>query len=268
MARVNRRVLYSPTAMARRAASGPLDTLAGRLITMPRAWLFAAFVAGAVAVGELLTAGVSFLVVGRVRWAALVIGFAAGFGTSAAAAALLVLLLNRIGELQLRLEEAARTDALTGLPNRRILFETLAREIGRARRRETALAVVFVDIDEFKPVNDRHGHKIGDVVLRETGAALRAGLRAYDTVCRYGGDEFVLVLPDTGAFEGHAVAERIRESVAASVFVDGIRITISLGVADFAKGMDADSLLKAADAAVYRAKRAGRNRSEVTPSAG
>lgn len=235
---------------------------------MPRPWLFTAFVAGAVAVGELLTAGVSLLVVGRVRWTALVIGFAAGFGTSAVAAALLVLLLNRVGELQLRLEEAARTDALTGLPNRRILFETLGREIGRARRRDGALAVVFVDIDEFKLVNDRHGHKIGDLVLRETGGALRAGLRAYDTVCRYGGDEFVMVLPDTGAFEGHAVAERIRESVAASVFGDGIRITISLGVADFTKGMDADSLLKAADTAVYRAKRAGRNRSEVTPAVG
>jgi diguanylate cyclase (GGDEF)-like protein len=251
--------------MARPAADKPLDRLAERLITMPRPWLFAAFVAGAVAVGELLTAGVSLLVVGRVRWTALVIGFAAGFGTSAAAAAMLVLLLNRIGELQLRLEEAARTDALTGLPNRRVLFETLTREIGRARRREARLAVVFVDIDEFKRVNDRHGHKIGDVVLRETGAALRAGLRTYDEVCRYGGDEFVMVLPDTGAFEGHAVAERVRESVASSTFGDGLRITISLGVADFAEGMDADRLLKAADTAVYRAKRAGRNRSEVQP---
>jgi len=153
--------------MRQRTVAGPLSYLAGRFTTIPRPLLFAAVVAGAVLLGEALTAGISFLVVGQVRWTALVIGFAAGSGTSAAAAAMLVLLLNRIGELQLRLEEAARTDALTGLPNRRVLFETLTREIGRAVRREAGLTVVFVDIDEFKLVNDRHGHKVGDAVLRE-----------------------------------------------------------------------------------------------------
>jgi diguanylate cyclase (GGDEF)-like protein len=265
MACVKDSVLYCGPGMRPRTA-GPITYLADRFTTVSRPALFAAVVAGAVALGELLTAAVSFLVIGEVRWTALAIGFAAGLGTSAAAAAVLVRLLNRIGELQLSLEEAARTDALTGLPNRRVLFESLGREIGRARRRAAGLAVIFVDIDTFKLVNDRHGHKVGDAVLREAAAALRAGLRTYDEVCRYGGDEFVMVLPDTGAWDGHAVAERVREAIAASTFAGAIRITISLGVAELAGSMDADALLKAADTAVYRAKLGGRNRSEVAPA--
>jgi diguanylate cyclase (GGDEF)-like protein len=265
MACVNRCVIYSPAIMGHRPDPEPIDGLAGRIITMSRPALFAAFVTGAVAIGELLTAGVSLLVVGQVRWTALAIGFAAGFATSAIAVAILICLLNRIAELQKRLVDSARTDELTSLPNRRVLFELLAREIDRARRGEAKLSVVFVDIDRFKRINDRHGHQVGDVVLREAAAVLRGGLRTYDLVGRYGGEEFVMVLPDTGAFEGHAVAERIRERVAASVFAGGVRITISLGVAELGKGMDADRLLKAADMAVYRAKRAGRNRSDLSP---
>ena len=244
----------------------PIDYLAVRFTTVSRPGLFTAFVAGAVVLGELLTAGVSLLVVGQVRWTALLIGFAAGFVTSAVAAAILVRLLDRIGELQRRIELAARTDELTGLPNRRVLFEVLAREIERARRRAANFTVVFVDIDRFKLVNDRHGHQVGDAVLREAAAAIKAGLRTYDIVGRYGGEEFVMVLPDTGAWEGHAVAERIRESVAASLFAGMVRLTVSMGVADLGADMDADRLLKAADTAVYRAKRAGRNRSEVSPA--
>jgi len=233
-------------------------------MTVSRPVLFAAFVGGAVLLGELLTAGSSLLVVGQVRWPALVIGLAAGLLTSAAAAAVVLLLLGRIGELQVQLERSARTDELTGLPNRRVIFEVLAREIERARRRDANLCVVFVDIDLFKHVSDRLGHQVGDAVLREAAALLKGCLRVYDVVARYGGDEFVMVLPDTGAWEGHAVAERVRETLAARAFTGSVRITISLGVAGLAKDMDADRLLKAADTAVYRAKRAGRNRSEVS----
>jgi len=234
---------------------------------MSRPVLFAALVSGAVILGELLTAGVSLVVVGTVRWTALVIGFAAGFVTSAAAAALLVVLLNRIGDLQGALEHSARTDELTGLPNRRVLFETLAREIERARRGKADLAVAFADLDRLKLVNDRHGHQVGDAVLREIGAAMASGLRAYDVVVRYGGDEFVVVLPDTGAWDGHAVAERLRKAIAARTFAGSIASTISIGIAGLGKDMDADRLLKAADEALYRAKRAGRNRCEVSAPA-
>jgi diguanylate cyclase (GGDEF)-like protein len=250
--------------MGQRPVAGPIDRLAGQITTVSRPALFAAFVSGAVLLGELLTAGVSLLVVGQVRWTALVIGFAAGSATSAAGAAILVRLLKRIGDLQGQLEHSARTDDLTGLPNRRVLFETLAREIVRARRRDGKLSVVFADLDRFKLVNDRHGHQVGDVVLSEAAAAIKAGLRAYDVVVRYGGDEFVMVLPDTGAWEGHAVAERIRESIAAKELAGSIAVTISLGVAELGKDLDADRLLKAADEALYRAKRGGRNRSEVS----
>ncbi len=259
-------MVCSAVTMEKRPVTGPIDYLAERITTVSRPALFAVFVSGAVLVGELLTVGVSFIVVGQVRWTALVIGLAAGFMTSSIAAAGVVRLLDRIGELQRQLESAARTDELTGLPNRRVLFEVLAQEIERARRRDAKLTVVFVDIDQFKRINDRYGHQVGDEVLREAASAIKAGLRTYDIVGRYGGEEFVMVLPDTGAWEGHAVAERIRESVAASVFAGAVRVTISLGVADLAKGMDVDRLLKAADTAVYRAKRAGRNRSEAIPA--
>jgi diguanylate cyclase (GGDEF)-like protein len=252
------------TAMGKRPVVGPIDRLAGRITTVSRPALFAVFVSAAVLLGELLTAGVSLLVVGRIRWTALVIGFAAGFVTSAAAAAIVVRLLNRIGDLQGQLAHSAGTDDLTGLPNRRTLFEVLAREIERAGRRDAKLSVAFADLDRFKLVNDRQGHQVGDAVLRDTGAAIKAALRGYDVVARYGGDEFVMVLPDTGTSEGHAVAERIRTTVAAKVFTAAVRLTVSLGVASLAKGMDADRLLKVADAALYRAKRAGRNRSEVS----
>lgn len=249
--------------MAPRTAAESIDRLARRIMTASRPLLFAAFVGAAVLLGEGLTAGISLLVVGRVGWTALVIGFAAGLVTSAMAAVLFTTLLARIGELQGQLAHSARTDELTGLPNRRALFETLAREIVRAHRRDGKLCVAFADLDSFKLVNDRLGHQVGDAVLREAGAALTSGLRAYDAVSRYGGDEFVLVLPETGVWEGHAVAERIRETIAGRSFAGSVSLTLSIGVAGLEQGMDADALLSAADKALYRAKQAGRNRCEM-----
>jgi diguanylate cyclase (GGDEF)-like protein len=246
--------------------ANPVDALVDRLAGRSPAALFWTFTAGAVVLVELLTLVVTLVAFGSLRPDILAIGAAVGGVTAGLISFIVVRLIARIRELQGQLEHSARTDELTGLPNRRVLFEVLARYIERAERRDAKLTVVFVDLDRFKRINDQHGHQVGDAVLREAAAVLRAGLRTYDIVSRYGGEEFVMVLPETVAWDGHAVAERIRETVAAKVFTGDVHVTISLGVADLAKGMNADRLLKAADTAVYRAKRAGRNRSEVSPA--
>jgi two-component system, cell cycle response regulator len=163
------------------------------------------------------------------------------------------------------LRDQATTDPLTGLPNRRTLVETLDRELERSRRVEAACAVVFVDLDHFKRVNDTHGHAAGDAVLREAASAMRATLRPYDVVGRFGGEEFVVVLPGCDAAGAQAAAERLRVSIAATAVAVGettLRVTCSLGVAvggAHSEG-DREALLAAADAALYEAKKSGRNR--------
>jgi diguanylate cyclase (GGDEF)-like protein len=163
------------------------------------------------------------------------------------------------------LREQATTDPLTGLANRRTLLQTLDKELERCRRLGTACSVVFVDLDHFKHVNDNHGHPAGDAVLQQAASRMRAILRPYDLVGRYGGEEFVVVLPGCGAAEACVAAERLRASMAGTAMVVGtvsLRVTCSLGVAagSAQSGWDRDRLLSAADAALYRAKRAGRDR--------
>jgi two-component system, cell cycle response regulator len=163
------------------------------------------------------------------------------------------------------LREQAATDPLTRIANRRTILDTLGKELERCRRSKTACAVVFLDLDHFKQVNDTHGHAAGDEVLRQAASTMRAILRPYDLVGRYGGEEFVVVLPGCDAAGAGAAAERLRAAVAgAAIGIGGVlvRITCSLGIAvgDSASGWDGDRLLSAADAALYRAKRAGRNR--------
>jgi two-component system, cell cycle response regulator len=166
------------------------------------------------------------------------------------------------------LREQATTDALTGIANRRTILETLGRELERARRAGTSCAVVFVDLDHFKRVNDTHGHAAGDAVLRQAASTMRSTLRPYDLLGRYGGEEFVVVLPGCDVAGARAVAERLRAAVAAAPTVTGeltLRVTCSLGVAvgGGATGVDRERLLSAADAALYRAKQAGRDRVAV-----
>ena len=161
------------------------------------------------------------------------------------------------------LAELARTDALTGLPNRRHLEETLAREWNRAERYRQPLTVVMADIDHFKRINDEHGHAAGDLVLREVAACLRRGARASDVVGRWGGEEFVAVLCATheGAI---AAAENWRRAVSALVVPASearICAKLSMGVAERTPRMrDSAALLAAADEALYEAKRSGRDR--------
>jgi diguanylate cyclase (GGDEF)-like protein len=161
------------------------------------------------------------------------------------------------------LAAASRRDPLTGLANRRAFEEELAREVARAVRAGAPLAVVALDVDRFKAVNDRHGHAAGDAVLRELAARACAGVRAGDLAARIGGEEFALLLPGAALPDALELAERVRAAIAAaSVDVGGtpLAVTVSLGCAALAPGEPPAALLARADARLYEAKRDGRNR--------
>lgn len=157
------------------------------------------------------------------------------------------------------------TDSLTGLYLRDAFFRRLEDEYTRAKRYDAAFAVLMLDLDGFKEINDRHGHAAGDRYLRAAGAAIKDRLRGADLACRYGGDEFCLLLPETDLAGAGAIAERVRQSVAGLVVPgDGasLHATVSIGVAAFPDhdAGDLKALLLRADQALYHAKRAGRDR--------
>jgi two-component system cell cycle response regulator len=164
-----------------------------------------------------------------------------------------------------RLEELATTDALTRLMNRRALLERLNAEVDRARRFKSQLSLLMLDLDHFKSVNDRHGHLVGDSILRQTGALLSSAVRTIDVVARYGGEEFVLILPETAVEGAVTFAERLRERVHEHAFeIDAertIHLTCSVGVATFPTQfvLSTEDLFARADEALYRAKSGGRN---------
>jgi diguanylate cyclase (GGDEF)-like protein len=168
-------------------------------------------------------------------------------------------------EQQARLDELARTDALTGLPNRREVLERIAAELERAARTDQPTSLLMFDIDRFKRVNDTYGHAAGDCVLRAVAAIARASLRRIDVCGRVGGEEFLVLLPEAGAEDACAAAERLRAAIAsgATDCVDKtLRITVSVGVVTRAPGetTSLDALVQAADLALYAAKDAGRDR--------
>ena len=160
--------------------------------------------------------------------------------------------------------QLATHDPLTELYNRRQFIEMADKEIARAIRHARPLSLCIVDVDLFKPVNDRYGHISGDEVLRQIAGLLRTHARSDDLAARIGGEEFALLLPECDAEAARTFAERLREAVAAAVFTPGgepQRITVSIGIADMAPGRDTrPALMAAADAALYRAKSEGRNR--------
>jgi two-component system cell cycle response regulator len=163
-----------------------------------------------------------------------------------------------------RLEVLAQTDPLTQVLNRRALTVRLTAEMERARRYDSVLTLLMIDLDHFKQVNDTAGHLVGDDVLREVAAMLKDSVRGVDIVARYGGEEFVVVLPETGRVGGVRFAERTRELMARSLFAPahGVRLTASIGVASYPATdvADVDDLIARADEALYRAKAAGRNK--------
>ena len=180
----------------------------------------------------------------------------------------LKLLQDELREMNTQLEALSVTDALTGLANRRRLVSCLEEEVRRARRTNVPLAVVMIDIDHFKEVNDTFGHAMGDVVLRNIGTMLNGSLRSTDLAARYGGEELTLVLTYTDGAAALQVAESLRQKFAALEHVLGgttIRKTVSMGVAvrtGQAEMPNAEALLNLADEALYRAKQGGRNRVE------
>lgn len=161
--------------------------------------------------------------------------------------------------------EAAETDLLTGIRNRRALLDLAQREFERFRRRRHPLSLLMLDIDHFKDVNDTHGHEVGDLVLKEAAHRMVTSVRPYDTVARWGGEEFVVLSPHCGFADALVLAERIRKTITLQPIVYGnenrsLSITSCIGVASAGPGMEEfDKVLRAADRALYTAKHRGRN---------
>src|SRR5215216_1176871 len=160
------------------------------------------------------------------------------------------------------------TDSLTGLPNRRYLEERLAEELNRSKRYEYPMSFLMIDIDDFKAYNDTNGHQAGDVALQIAAHCLKGALRAADVASRYGGEEFCILLPQTGMAEAGVIADRIRQRVSTTQFPHGKaqllgQVTISIGVSTFTKNIDTpENIIAAADRALYQAKSLGKNRIE------
>ncbi len=174
-----------------------------------------------------------------------------------------------VKRLQSKMEEVAdmaTIDALTGLYNRRALFSRLTEEYSRARRYGQGFSILLIDIDDFKKVNDEHGHQVGDGILRGLGAFLRQNLRDSDFPSRYGGEEFICLLPSTDLIQASQAGEKIRKQLSSSKLSSkkmgmSLQITVSIGAATLNanEGEDIDSLIKRADDALYQAKRNGKN---------
>lgn len=182
------------------------------------------------------------------------------FSTSAA----LALIAARSDAEAGRLTHAATVDSLTGLFNRRYFDARLHQEIERAKRGSNSLAVVMADVDDFKTINDTHGHQIGDTVLQVVGGILRSAVRVFDVCARYGGDEFAIVMPNADRSSAISCADRIRQRVFDHEDLPGLpRVTMSIGVAVIERGDGSADLVRRADRALYQAKAEGKNRVHV-----
>ncbi|RJQ39397.1 MAG: diguanylate cyclase [Nitrospiraceae bacterium] len=179
-----------------------------------------------------------------------------------------VRLIRKTSEIQRRFEHLAITDGLTGIFNRRHIMSRFDEEFERAKRLKKNLGCIMIDIDRFKSINDEFGHVTGDEALREVSVRIKNSIRIYDILGRYGGEEFLVVLPDTDFENTRSLAERIRENVKASMVLATdmplqIHITISLGIARMTDGDSTiDDIIKRADDGLYKAKNSGRDRVE------
>jgi len=168
---------------------------------------------------------------------------------------------RELEEANKKITELIRTDHLTGLANRRYFQERLGEAMSLALRRNNPLSVALADLDFFKSVNDTWGHDSGDLVLREFAALVRGECRQEDLAVRFGGEEFLILMPQTTAEQARVLAERIRQRLETlNILGNDYRITVSIGIAELGSADTQDALLKRADVALYRAKEEGRNR--------
>lgn len=175
-----------------------------------------------------------------------------------------------IAQAEAVLRHQACTDPLTQLQNRRAVLDAIGCEVAAFQRQGRSLVVIVADVDHFKMINDKHGHLAGDGVLQSVAKVLQGGVRSMDHVARWGGEEFLVVLPSTDMAEARLVAERLRACVAAQVCHSAkgpIPVTMTLGVADLHAGESAEQLISRADQALYQGKQSGRNQVVVAESA-
>jgi diguanylate cyclase (GGDEF)-like protein/putative nucleotidyltransferase with HDIG domain len=185
-------------------------------------------------------------------------------GTLITAATLLTYLRGRVERLLSRLTDAARTDALTGLPNRVALHEALERELDRARPEKRPVSLLVIDLDRFKRVNERHGIKAGDQTLQRVGSILQESTRLMDVVSRSGGEEFAVVLPETDQHRAFLFAEELIDTIRKSFTPPQLELTASVGVSSFPEhASDHAALLSAGDQALHAAKALGRDRAVI-----
>lgn len=169
-------------------------------------------------------------------------------------------------EKNAQLDKLAASDYLTGLSNQRTLAARLAEEVERARAQQTSCSVLFIDIDHFKAINDQYGHATGDLVLRQVARRVASSLHAEDCLGRWGGEEFIAILPGEDLLSAHEAAEAIRMQVSQQVVISekNLRVTCSLGIATYPQmGASPDGLINAADQAMYEAKHLGRNQTRL-----
>ncbi len=169
----------------------------------------------------------------------------------------------RIIRLEEELTKRATTDSLTQAYNRSEYDEIVQREMHRCKRYNTLLSLLVLDIDHFKKINDAHGHLAGDNVLKEVVNIIRENIRGSDYLTRWGGEEFIVLLPETGVEKAEALADRIKDSIENHQFNGLGKVTVSLGVTQYREDDSGEELMKRADEAMYRAKAGGRNRVEV-----
>jgi diguanylate cyclase (GGDEF)-like protein/putative nucleotidyltransferase with HDIG domain len=215
------------------------------------------------AAAQIIFVGLAYgtLLLAKAPLSAISVWWLVGMGTLFVGAMVIMVMRARVELLIARLYDAARTDPLTKLPNRRGFRELLDLELERARRGGTATAVLVGDLDDFKDINDRSGHQVGDAALQRVARVLSTGKRPIDAAARVGGEVFALIVPDTDHDHAFALAERLRLAVREEFVGEKTPLTISFGLSVYPKhGETAASLLHAADQALYAAKESGRNR--------